>query len=52
MWSEKKKNPLTSCICAEQEAQPPAWNNGNVLGTLGYETAVFILLAQSYGVVQ
>lgn len=37
------KNPLTSYICAEQEAQPHAWNNENVLGTLGYETAVFIL---------
>lgn len=37
------KNPLTSYICAEQEAQPRAWNNENVLGTLGYETAVFIL---------
>lgn len=37
------RNPLTSYICAEQEAQPHAWNNENVLGTLGYETAVFIL---------
>lgn len=37
------KNPLTSYIWAEQEAQPRAWNNENVLGTLGYETAVFIL---------
>lgn len=41
MWREK--NPLTSYICAEQEAQPRACNNENVLGTPWYETAVFIL---------